>query len=488
MIVEDLWGSIAHVSMLGRQGVIPAKDAGQIVSTLKRFQDDRIAGKLDFFDPKFAMHDDVHMNMEARAIDALGMNVAGRMHTTRSRNDQVPVSSQLRTRNRMLEMRRKVVGCVQAFMDRAREPGAMEAVMPGYTHFQHAQPISISFWMSHYAAALLRDLERLEQAYNFVDENPLGAGAISGTSFPIDRQLTTKLLGFQKVRLHALDATGHRDWMLDVLNANATIHSTWSRLAEELIMWSSYEFRTVTIDDGFAMGSSMMPQKKNPGTLELLRGRTGMVTGYAMGGYTMLHGLPSGYNRDFHEEKELLFASMTMAIRAAEIVPALVESTTFNKDRMRELCDKNFMVATELANYLVAKHDIPFRETHHIVGSLVGKLVAKGDNMTNLGLVMEHLKEKGIDAKLEDVLPYVDPDRIVATYNSEGGTGPKAMQQTLAHMDNRLASLTATLDADEARVSNAFKACQEIGDKGAAVQTVDDLAQIISGAMSTHCK
>jgi len=307
----------------------------------------------------------------------------------------------------------------------------------------------------------------------------LAAGAISGTSFPIDRQLTTDLLGFQQMRLHALDATGNRDWMLDILNANATLQSTWSRLAEEFIMWSSYEFRTVTIDDGFAMGSSMMPQKKNPGTLELLRGRTGIITGYAMGGYTLLHGLPSGYNRDFHEEKELLFASTKMAIRCAEIVPALVMSTTFNKERMRELCDKNFMVATELANYLVARHNIPFRETHHIVGSLVGKAVAEGENMTNIGLVMDHLKEKGIDAERSDVLNFLDPEKIVASYNSTGGTGPKAMAHTLEVFDGRLAKLSQSLDADQARVTNAFKACQRIGEGGAKVESVDDLARLI---------
>ena len=154
---------------------------------------------------------------------------------------------------------------VKSFLERAKEPGADTTVMPGYTHFQHAQPISTAFWMSHYASAHVRDLRRMKAAYDLLDENPLGGGAISGTSFPIDRSITTDLLGFQRTQTHALDATGHRDWMLDVLNSNATMQSTFSRLAEELIMWSSYEFRTVTLDDGFAMGSSMMPQKKNPG-------------------------------------------------------------------------------------------------------------------------------------------------------------------------------------------------------------------------------
>ena len=282
MVVEDLWGSISHVTMLGRQGIVPPRDAAHIIDTLVGFQDKMMAGELDFKDPKFSNHDDVHMNMEARLIDATSMEVGGQMHTTRSRNDQVPVSSQLRTRNRLLELRSNVAAAVEAFMARADAPGMDKAVMPGYTHYQHAQPISIAFWMSHYAAVLNRDLQRLKAAYDCIDQNPLGGGAISGTSFPIDRMLTTELLGFQKVRTHALDATGNRDWMCEVLAANATLHTTWSRLAGELITWSSYEYGTVTLDDGFAMGSSMMPQKKNPGPCELLRGRQGIMNGYLM--------------------------------------------------------------------------------------------------------------------------------------------------------------------------------------------------------------
>ena len=385
MVVEDLWGSIAHVAMLGRQSIVPANDAAKIISVLVRFQDESIDGRLDLHEARFANHDDVHMNMEARLIAATSMEVGGQMHTTRSRNDQVPVSSQMRTRNRLLELRTHVLAAVDAFMARADEPGMREAVMPGYTHYQHAQPISVAFWLSHYAAVLNRDLTRLKAAYDCIDACPLGGGAISGTSFPIDRRLTAELLGFQVVRPHALDATGNRDWMCEVLNANATLHTTWSRLAGELITWSSYEYRTVTLDDGFAMGSSMMPQKKNPGPCELLRGRQGIMSGYATAGLTLLHGLPSGYSRDFHEEKELLFASCEMANRAAAIIPALVESTSFNLPRMAQLCDKNFMTATELANHLVAVHGVPFRATHHIVGSLVGQLSRAGDDSDQHG-------------------------------------------------------------------------------------------------------
>jgi argininosuccinate lyase len=295
---------------------------------------------------------------------------------------------------------------------------------------------------------------------------------------------TYRARNFNKLLVtHALDATGARDFMLDVLTANATLQSLWSRLAEELIMWSSYEFRTVTLDDGFAMGSSMMPQKKNPGPLELLRGRAGIVNGYAFGGYTMLHGLPSGYNRDFHEEKELLFASM--AIRAAGIIPALVESTTLNFDRMAELCDKNFMMATELANYLVEDHDVPFRETHHIVGSLVGELVKTKSDLTDIEAVMKHLKESGIDANVDRVKAVLDPKTVMMTYNSLGGTGPagpEAMQAILSDLQYSLDAHKATLTADQARVSNAYEATKKIADacQQGSVTDLESLRSIVA--------
>jgi argininosuccinate lyase len=421
------------------------------------------------------------MNMEARLIDATSMEVGGQMHTTRSRNDQVPVSSQLRTRNRLLELRSKVLAAVDALLDRASEPGNLEAVMPGYTHFQHAQPISVAFWLSHYAAVLLRDLGRLKAAYDAVDENPLGGGAISGTSFPTDRMLTTELLGFQSLRTHSLDATGNRDWMCEVLAANATLHSTWSRLAGELITWSSYEYRTVTLDDGFAMGSSMMPQKKNPGTLELLRGRAGIMNGYLQAGLTMVHGLPSGYNRDFHEEKELLFASCAMACRAAEIVPALVRTTTFNEARMRELCDRNFMTATELANFLVSDHGVPFRATHHIVGSLVGDLTRSGRDLRDVGRVMAHLKAEGIDADESRVRDVLDPQKVMMSYNSLGGTGPAAVEALLSDIRGRAEGHRGDLNADQSRVDDGFAACRSIAKAcaGGAVKTAEDLSALI---------
>lgn len=282
MVDENLWGSQAHVAMLGHQGIIPPQHAAAIMAHLHKLQDEWSSGKWTWLPDQ----DDVQMTVERKLIDALGMDVGGRMHTCRSRNDQVPLDSKMYTRARLLDVRRKLVACTEAFLDKAK--GQEENVMVSYTHVQHAQPVSVAFWLSHYAAQLLRDMDRFKAAYDITDQNVLGAGAIAGTSFPIDRHITTKLLGFQKVHEHALDATSSRDFMMETLNANAILQTHFSRFAEELILWSSWEFRTVTLDDGFAMGSSMMPQKKNPGPLELMRGRAGRMIGYSTAGMTMM--------------------------------------------------------------------------------------------------------------------------------------------------------------------------------------------------------
>lgn len=456
LAVEDMWGSIAHVTMLGRQGIIPSQNASAIVGTLGEIQDSFIDGSWKLGQ----LQDDVHMDVEATVIKKLGMDVGGRMHATRSRNDQVIVDSKMYCRRRLLELRARTAEAVQAFLDRSQTQ--LENVMVSYTHVQHAQPISIAYWLSHYAAVLLRDMDRLKRAYDCTDENPLGSGAISGTSFPIDRLLTTKLLGFQKVHDHGLDATSSRDFMLESCSAAATLYTTWSRLAEELILWSSYEFRSVSLDDGFAMGSSMMPQKKNPGPLELLRGRAGRVNGLLIAAYTMMKGLPSGYNRDFHEDKELMVEMMNIVIAGTEIIPALVESTTLNLPRLAELPQKNFANATELANFLVAKHQVPFRQAHHIVGSLVGELSRSGRNFSDENYCMQHLKKNNITCTEEELHSVLDPKSVMMSYNSLGGTGPKAVREMLDSYAARLQRHKVDLTIDSNRVRNAYEACRTI--------------------------
>jgi argininosuccinate lyase len=339
--------------------------------------------------------------------------------------------------------------------------------------------VSIAYWLSHYAAILLRDLDRLERAYDLTDENPLGAGAIAGTSFPIDRHLTTSLLGFRKVQEHGLDATSSRDFMLETLSATAILMTTASRLAEELILWSSYEFRTVTLDDGFAMGSSMMPQKKNPGTLELLRGRAGRVNGLLMAGLTLMKGLPSGYNRDFHEEKEILVETFDLINRAAEILAPLLRSTTFNKERMAELALGNFSTATELANYLVRSHKMSFRQAHHVVGSLVGELSRRAENFGNFAMCMDHLRKSKIEAPESEVRKILDPKEVMLSYRSLGGTAPEPVKEMLAKYRDSLESHRRSLEGDQQCVSSAYEACRAIARKATSVKSASDLGSLI---------
>lgn len=417
------------------------------------------------------------MNVEATLIQRLGMDTGGRMHTCRSRNDQVVLDSKLYARKRLLELRGRVLDAVDAFL--ARSEGHLEDPMVGYTHFQHAQPISVAFWLSHYAAVLLRDATRLKAAYDVTDENPLGAGAISGTSFPIDRMLTTQLLGFQKVHPHSLDATSARDFMWEAIFAAGTVSGTLSRFAEELILFSSYEYGTVSLDDGFAMGSSMMPQKKNPGSVELIRGRCGRMTGYLTAAFTMMKGLPSGYNRDFHEDKELLVASMDMINNMVEVIPALVKSTTLNFKRMHELTYGNFATATELANYLVLRHNVPFREAHHVVGSLVGTLSRAGQNFSNTEACFDHLEKKGIQAPREDILRILDPKAVMLSYNSLGGTGAQATGDMIKQFKEDSKKLRAALAEDDARVQNALANSRKVAQAAGGVKTAADLDKIV---------
>ena len=473
MVNEDLWGSLAHVTMLGRQGIIPAKDAGTILKTLLQFQDDYAAGKWQLQ----AEHDDVHMNVEARLIDTVGVDCGGRMHTCRSRNDQVVLDSKLYTRKRLLELRGRLLAAVTPLLERAAD--TTEDVMVSYTHVQHAQPISVAYWLSHYAAIFLRDLDRLKRAYDLTDENPLGTGAIAGTSFPIDRQLTTDLMGFQRVHEHGLDATSSRDFMLEVLSASAILSTTCSRLAEELILWSSYEFRTVTLDDGFAMGSSMMPQKKNPGTVELIRGRSGRINGLMMAGLTLMKGLPSGYNRDFHEEKEILWETLDLINRMTEILPPLLRTTTINKERMAELSYDNFSTATELANYLVKVHNVPFRTAHHVVGSLVGELSRRGENFTNFKACYEHLTKNGISAPEKDIHAVLDPKQVMLSYKSQGGTAPEPMKAMLDGYHRAWDAHRAMLEADQQRVTAGAAACRAIAAEAPSVNSREELDRLV---------
>ena len=287
-------------------------------------------------------------------------------------------------------------------------------------------------------------------------------------------------MGFQEVHPHGLDATSSRDFMLDKLYSCASIQVTMSRLAEELIFWSSFEFQSITLDDGYAMGSSMMPQKKNPGSLELLRGRSGRIFGLLQAGMVLMKGLPSGYNRDFHEDKEILVECLDLMNKALPIIPALVESTTLNYARMEELTYGAFCTATEVANYLVAQHNVPFRQAHHIVGSLVGDLSRAGKNFKDLDTCLDHvIITHKIPADREKLKAVFNSKAVMLSYNSLGGTGPKAVQKMMNDFNKELARHNKVIQEDEQRLKDALKVTREIAAAASGIKSAQDLKNLI---------
>ena len=379
LIPYDIWASQAHAIMLARREIVSDKDLRQILIWLGRAEEDYANGA-------FALqpeNEDVHMNVESYLIDGAGIEYGGKLHTARSRNDQVLVDAHLYTREQILETQTGLSQLCRAFLKIASDHA--ETVMPGYTHMQHAQPISLGFWATAYVSMFLRDLKRLDAAYALANMNPLGACAIAGTSFEIDRRLTAKLLGFDAVHEHALDAISSRDFIAETLFSLALLMTNLSRLGEELVYWTTHEFDMAVFDDAYAMGSSIMPQKKNPDIAELVRGRCGRVYGDLLNLLTNLKGLPLGYNRDLQEDKPPLWNAFDVVQSCLGILPGLLETIRFKTDRMSELCDANFATATELANYLAREHGIAFRECHEIVGGVVGDLAEKGDDLRRFG-------------------------------------------------------------------------------------------------------
>jgi len=435
MIAEDIWGSQAHAIMLAACGIIGEEDLRKILEGLRKTESEHERGE---FELKREL-EDVHMNVEAHLREDAGPEFAGKLHTARSRNDQVACDAKMHLRVRILDIQAALTGLQNALLERAK--GQEETVMPGYTHTQHAQPISPAFWLSGYASALTRDQRRLANAYEIVSQGPLGAAALAGTSFPTDRELTARLLGFDGCHEHALDAVGSRDWAVETLAALAMLMCNLSRLAEELVLFSTYEYRMIEIDDAYASGSSIMPQKKNPCIAELARANTGAVYGRLMELLTLLKALPSGYNRDLQQDKPPLWHALKLAEKTVVALTALVGGVKFNTDHMREVVGKNFATATELANYLVSERGLPFRTCHETVGQLVAALISEGKTLDDHEDVQRILAEHGQDLSIEEIVSVCDPQACLGRQRSLGSTGPESVKKMLA-------ALGGTVDAD----------------------------------------
>ena len=450
MVFEDIWGSQAHAIMLAKCGIIAEEDLREILRWLEK-------AKTAWEDGSFELKrelEDVHMNVETYLREGAGSEMGGRLHTARSRNDQVATDGKMHCRARLLQVREAICELREALLERAE--GHEEAVMPGYTHTQHAQPISVAFWLTGHAAALARDDTRSAEAYERVNTCPLGAAALAGTSFPIDRELSAKLLGFSAAQEHALDCVGTRDWAAEVIAALAILMSNLSKIAEEFVLWSSYEYRMLELDDAYASGSSIMPQKKNPCIAELTRGKVGIVYGRLTQILTMMKALPSGYNRDLQEDKPPLWDALDCGEMCLRAVAEMVKTVTFNLKRMRELVGRNFATATELANYLVRERGLPFRTCHEIVGALVGALVREGKTLDDHGRVREILAEHGQELTAEEIADIVDPVACLKRQVSLGSTGPDSVRKMEAGLSEGAEAARAEIAAARGQIEDAY--------------------------------
>jgi len=423
MALHDIWGSQVHALMLARQAILSDDDVRRILAPLEEARADAEAGRLTL-DPAL---EDVHMNVESRLIAATGREYGGKLHTARSRNDQVLTDARLVVREELLATEDLTTVLVTTFLNIADNHAS--AVMPGYTHTQHAQPVTLGFWATAHAALLREDLRRLAAAYRTTNQNPLGACALAGTSFMIDRALTTRLLGFDSVQEHALAVVSGRDFVIESLFALTMLMTNLSRIAEEIVYWTTHEFRTMTLDDAYALGSSIMPQKKNPDVAELARGRTSGVIGRLTEALVMIKGLPLGYHRDLQGDKPALWDAFDTANATLRVLEGALATARFNTDRMLDLTYANFSTATELANFLVSGRRLPFREAHEIVGSLVAWLVDAGKTFRDVGDCVSYLetREQHLDVSLlEEIL---SPIAAVGRNRSLGGTSPREVER-----------------------------------------------------------
>ena len=351
---------MAHARMLGACGILTPEESEKIIGGLARIRDRVRAGEIVFS----VEHEDIHMNIEKLLIEEIGP-LGGKLHTGRSRNDQVALDMHLYVRARTVEIVELLARLQQVLVDQAERH--VDTLLPGYTHLQRAQPVRLAHHLLAYVSMFERDAERLMDSYKRVNTSPLGAGAIAGTTFPIDRRMVAEELGFDRIYDNSMDAVSDRDFLVEFLSAAALIMVHLSRLSEELILWSSEEFGYIELDDAFCTGSSMMPQKKNPDVPELIRGKAGRVFGHLMALLTTLKALPLTYNKDMQEDKEGIFDTVNTLTGSLRLTASMLESMKVNRQRMRANASAGFANATDLADYLVNK-GLPFREAHEVVG------------------------------------------------------------------------------------------------------------------------
>jgi len=423
----DIMGSIAHCRMLAKQKIIAVKDSKAIIRVLKEIEKEIENGKL-VLDPKF---EDIHMLIESRLIKKIGP-VGGKLHTARSRNDQVALDVNLYLRD-VIKAVVSLIGEVRFGLVKFAEKN-LNVIMPGFTHLQHAQPVLFAHHLMAYNEMFKRDAERMESCYGRVNRMPLGAGALAGTPYPVDREYVAELLGYPCVTENSMDTVADRDSLIEFCSASSILMMHLSRFCEELILWSSPEFQFVEISDAFCTGSSIMPQKKNPDIPELVRGKTGRVYGNLMSLLTLMKSLPMAYNRDLQEDKQPLFDTADTVRSCLRVFSAMLPEIKVNSTAMLNAAENGFLTATDLADYLVKK-GMPFRNAHEVVGKIVASCVRKEKTLDSLTIA----EFKGFSPEIEkDVLSCLSLSASVNSRKSKGATGVSSVKKAIAKAKNEL--------------------------------------------------
>ena len=416
----DIAGSIAHARMLAKQAIISNKEAELIVMALTSIRDEMEQGTFTLRDDL----EDVHMNIESRLIEKVG-EVGRKLHTARSRNDQIALDMRLYVKEAISNTIEMLIELQKALLDLAE--ANEDEIMPGYTHLQRAQPVLFAHHLLAYFEMLQRDIERFRDCRKHADVMPLGSGALAGVPYPIDREFLARELGFSQISENSIDAVSDRDFVIEYQAAASIAMMHLSRLAEELILWSSAEFGFIELDDAYTTGSSLMPQKKNPDVAELARGKTGRVYGNLLAILTVMKSLPLSYNRDLQEDKESLFDSVDTLLSTLDVFAGMVRTATIKGEKIRRAAEEDHILATDLADYLVKK-GVPFREAHSIVGGLVQHAIESEKSFKELGID----EYKSFSQYFDNDVYSITVDSSVKARNAVGGTAPEQVKRQLA--------------------------------------------------------